>query len=83
MWSTYTATPFSPSMRTATRPHHWPGWASSVVPDIGWFVGVLELEEDLYFFATNIEWEGSKESLGKISQDITLEILSELGLIKD
>jgi len=58
------------------------GWASDVNPDVGWFVGYVETHGNVVYFATNIDHEGSQESLGKISQDITLKILAELGLLK-
>jgi beta-lactamase class D len=57
------------------------GWASSVDPDIGWFVGYLEKDEDHYYFATNVELEGSQSSLGKLSQEITMEILAKLEIL--
>lgn len=56
------------------------GWASSINPDVGWFIGYIEFGEDAYFFATNVEKEGSHKSLGGISREITLDILENLGL---
>ncbi len=49
---------------------------------IGWYVGYLEKDENVYFFATNIET--SEMDYGVISSariDITREILKELGLL--
>ena len=57
------------------------GWASSVDPDVGWFVGYVEKNSNVYYFATNIDDEGSEESLGKISREITEGILAELGIL--
>jgi beta-lactamase class D len=59
------------------------GWAGQVEPQIGWFVGYLETGGNVYFFATNVEKEGSTESLGQISQQITREILKEMGLLPE
>jgi len=56
------------------------GWSSSVDPDVGWFVGYLEKDDNVYFFATNVNQEGSVESLGKLSREITAEILQALGI---
>ena len=58
------------------------GWANSVNPDVGWFVGFLEKNDNVYFFATNVALEGSRKSLGKISLEITLEILAELFIME-
>lgn len=58
------------------------GWASSVDPDVGWFVGYVEKDDNIYFFATNVNQEGSLESLGKISREITEQILRKLEIIE-
>jgi len=57
------------------------GWTSRVQPQVGWFVGYLELGDDVYFFATNVGRETSSESLGWMSREITVEILEEMGLL--
>jgi beta-lactamase class D len=57
------------------------GWTSRVDPQIGWFVGYLERDGNVYFFATNVEKDESTESLGQMSQQITREILAEIGLL--
>jgi beta-lactamase class D len=57
------------------------GWASRVEPQTGWFVGYLELEDRACVFATNAEREGSSESLGWMSREITGEILRGMGLL--
>jgi beta-lactamase class D len=31
------------------------GWVTSLTPNIGWFVGYLEQNNNVYFFATNID----------------------------
>lgn len=38
----------------------WVGVADEVTPKIGWYVGYVEKGEDVYFFATNIEFAPSK-----------------------
>lgn len=43
-----------------------------------WFIGALERDEDMYYFATNISAESNAN--GFVAKEITLEILSELGL---
>jgi beta-lactamase class D len=57
------------------------GWTSRVEPQIGWFVGYLEEDGNVYFFATNVEREETSESLGWVSLEITRKILEELGLL--
>jgi beta-lactamase class D len=57
------------------------GWAGQVDPQIGWFVGYLERDGNVYFFATNVEKDKSTESLGRMSQQITREILAEIDLL--
>jgi len=57
------------------------GWASRVEPQIGWFVGYLEEDGNVYFFATNVEREEASESLGWVSLEITRGILEEMGLL--
>jgi beta-lactamase class D len=59
------------------------GWAGEVTPQIGWFVGYLERDGNVYFFATNVEKDESTESLGQMSQQITYEILGEIGLLPE
>ena len=47
---------------------------------IGWFIGVVENENNTYFFATNIE--GDKNAYGGKARAITLKILKEMGILK-
>jgi beta-lactamase class D len=58
------------------------GWASAVDPDVGWFVGYVERSGGVYYFATVVNQEGSRQSLGKISQSITMAILESLGIVE-
>jgi beta-lactamase class D len=48
--------------------------------NIGWFVGYLEKKDDVYFFATNIAC-ASKDAQGLKAKEISLKLLSDLGLI--
>ncbi|ARV59985.1 class D beta-lactamase [Nostocales cyanobacterium HT-58-2] len=55
------------------------GWVDSVSPEIGWFVGYLEQNKNVYFFATNIDMEGADAAASRI--EITRRSLKELGLL--
>lgn len=57
------------------------GWATRVEPQIGWFVGYLEYDENIYFFATNVEAHDPSQSLSQVSQQIARAILSEMDLL--
>jgi len=57
------------------------GWTSRVEPQVGWFVGYLEVGDSAYIFATNVEREESSESLGWVSREITEEVLRGMGLL--
>ena len=48
----------------------------------GWFVGYVEKDEDVYFFATNIEANDSsnKNVGGQEAKEITLKILKDKGI---
>lgn len=57
------------------------GWASRVERQIGWFVGYLQRDQNVYFFATNLQKERSDLALGQVSEEITRSILQEMGLL--
>jgi beta-lactamase class D len=57
------------------------GTALRVNPPVGWFVGYLETNNDVYFFATNIELETALGNIGK-AQDITRAILYDQELMQ-
>ncbi len=42
---------------------------------IGWFIGYVEKDDNVYYFATNIE--GEKDAYGGKAKEITLEILKD------
>jgi beta-lactamase class D len=46
----------------------------------GWFVGAVELGDNAYFFATNIETSGS-DANGMKAKEITIEILKSLKIM--
>lgn len=48
---------------------------------IGWLVGYLEREDDVYFFATNIDIEANEDAAARLP--ITRDILRNLGLIEE
>lgn len=45
---------------------------------LGWFIGYLEIDKKVYYFAANIQ--NDKEADGSAATELTLEILEELGL---
>lgn len=57
------------------------GWATSVTPNIGWFVGYLEQNNNVYFFATNIDIRNDNDAQARI--EITRRSLKALGLLSD
>ncbi|MBD2449346.1 class D beta-lactamase [Nostoc sp. FACHB-152] len=55
------------------------GWATSVKPNIGWFVGYLEQNNNVYFFATNINIQDNDDVTARI--EVTRRSLKALGLL--
>ncbi|MBH8578391.1 class D beta-lactamase [Nostocaceae cyanobacterium CENA369] len=55
------------------------GWATSVTPNIGWFVGYLEQNNNAYFFATNIDMRDADDAATRI--EITRRSLKALKLL--
>jgi beta-lactamase class D len=56
------------------------GWALRVEDQIGWFVGYIEKENNVYFFATNVESKKPEE--GFVSRkEISFKILKALGIL--
>lgn len=48
----------------------------------GWFIGILEKGEDVYFFATNFESDDANGfANGENAKRISMDILNELGLL--
>ncbi len=55
------------------------GWANSVQPNIGWFVGYLQQNNHVYFFATNLTMSDSNDAPKRL--EITRRSLKALGLL--
>ena len=55
------------------------GWAISVTPQIGWYVGYLEQNNQVYFFATNIDIVNEQDAAARL--EITKLCLQDLGLL--
>jgi len=55
------------------------GTALRVASPVGWFVGYLETNENVYFFATNIALQTAEGNIGK-AREITEAILRDQGL---
>ncbi|GBE92061.1 class D beta-lactamase [Nostoc cycadae] len=55
------------------------GWATSVKPNIGWFVGYLEQNNNVYFFATNIYMKDTADAPKRI--ELTRRSFKALGLL--
>lgn len=55
------------------------GLAAAVTPNIGWYVGYLEQNDNVYFFATNLEMTAKTPLEGRLQ--ITRLCLQELGLL--
>ncbi len=56
------------------------GSVTRVLPHIGWFVGYLERDNDVYFFALNIDSPGN-DAAGFKAKEITRSILKSYGLM--
>jgi beta-lactamase class D len=54
------------------------GLATSVTPQIGWYVGYLEQNDNVYFFATNIDVVTDKDVAARL--EVTKLCLQDLGL---
>ncbi|MGL5834229.1 MAG: class D beta-lactamase [Waterburya sp.] len=55
------------------------GIATSVTPQIGWYVGYLEQNDNVYFFATNIDVVTDKDLVARL--EVTKLCLQDLGLL--
>lgn len=59
------------------------GWGNQDGKEIGWLVGWLEVKDNVYFFATNIEMpEPASGNFPASRKIITKNIFKELGIIK-
>ncbi len=55
------------------------GWITTTNPNVGWFVGYLEQNNQVYFFATNIDMDSLKVAASRI--EVTRRCLKMLGLL--
>ncbi|WP_442937537.1 class D beta-lactamase [Nostoc sp.] len=55
------------------------GWLTSTKPNVGWFVGYLEQNKNVYFFATTLDIQKSEDAPARI--EITRRSLKDLGLL--
>jgi beta-lactamase class D len=55
------------------------GWVASVTPNIGWFVGYLEQNDNTYFFATNITMPSNNDASKRL--EVTRRSFKALGLL--
>lgn len=54
------------------------GWAQSVEPQLGWFVGYLESDDEVYFFVTNIDINKTEDARARTA--IVNDIFTDMGL---
>lgn len=57
------------------------GWGVQDSLDIGWYVGWVEKDKNVYFFATNIESKKTGDSFPAARIEITKDILRELKVL--
>lgn len=55
------------------------GWGTAVNPQVGWYVGYLERDNDVYFFAINMDINKQEDTKARIN--ITKSILQDLALM--
>ncbi|MCC5657646.1 class D beta-lactamase [Nostoc sp. XA010] len=55
------------------------GWLTTTKPNIGWFVGYLEQNNNVYFFATTLDMDKAEDAPARI--EITRRSLKDLGLL--
>ncbi|MEP0885639.1 class D beta-lactamase [Trichocoleus sp. ST-U3] len=55
------------------------GWLTTTKPEIGWFVGYLEQNNNVYFFTTTIDMRKLEDAPSRI--EITRRSLKDLGLL--
>jgi beta-lactamase class D len=55
------------------------GWIDSLKPNIGWIVGYLEQNNNVYFFAANIIMPSAKEAPQRL--ELTRRSFKALGLL--
>jgi beta-lactamase class D len=57
----------------------WVGFDDGVIPQIGWLVGYVEQDKNVYFFATNLEMRDKKDASARMA--VTRRCLQDLRLL--
>jgi beta-lactamase class D len=57
----------------------WVGFVGNVTPQIGWIVGYLEKEKNIYFFATNIDIRNKKDPSARM--ELTRRCFKDLAVL--
>jgi beta-lactamase class D len=57
----------------------WFGFGTKIKPQIGWYVGYLEQNKNVYFFATNIDIKQPKDAAARL--EVTRRCFKEMGLL--
>lgn len=57
----------------------WVGFVGNVTPQIGWIVGYLEKEKNVYFFATNIDIRNKKDPSARM--ELTRRCFKDLAVL--
>jgi len=56
------------------------GWSNSYTPQVGWFVGYVERDKNVYFFATEIDIKRDEDAAKRA--EITKNVLKNLQIIE-
>jgi beta-lactamase class D len=57
----------------------WVGFADGTTPEIGWYVGYVEKDENVYFFATNIDIRNEKDPAARL--ELTRRCFKDLAVL--
>jgi beta-lactamase class D len=57
------------------------GWVQSTQPNIGWWVGWVETDDNTYFFAMNIDMSKKEDPPARMA--VTKEVLKQVGAIPE
>jgi beta-lactamase class D len=56
------------------------GWAASATPQVGWYVGYIETEDEVWFFALNMDVLGEADL--PLRKQLVREALQAKGIIR-
>jgi len=56
------------------------GWTAGSTPQVGWYVGYVETQHDVWFFAANLDIRHEKEL--PLRRELTRKVLQEKGIIE-